>query len=228
MRREKGITLVALVITIIVLLILAGITISLVVGDNGILNKAGEAGEDYIKASLKEEIELAIMDINAELAAKTPPEGLTKQIIIDHIQEHLKEIIMIDNALTGEYKGYDYWIDDQYVVHIGEKSNTPMKASITAKKGTAYITATVKATSSYANIVGYIYIVDGVETQQKTEDVYKITGLQPESTHTVKAIAIDEKGTNIDIDNGVKNICLSKWSRQYGTYQWLGSSKKNT
>ena len=38
--QEKGITLVALVVTIIVLLILAGIALSLVLGNNGILGKA--------------------------------------------------------------------------------------------------------------------------------------------------------------------------------------------
>ena len=41
--KEKGITLIALVITIIVLLILAGVTIAMVVGDNGILTRAKES-----------------------------------------------------------------------------------------------------------------------------------------------------------------------------------------
>ena len=40
MKRESGITLVSLVITIIVLIIIAGITINMTVGENGILNKA--------------------------------------------------------------------------------------------------------------------------------------------------------------------------------------------
>ena len=40
MRKENGITLIALVITIIVLLILAGITIAMLTGENGILNNA--------------------------------------------------------------------------------------------------------------------------------------------------------------------------------------------
>ena len=40
MKKQNGITLIALVITIIVLLILAGVTISLVIGDNGILTQA--------------------------------------------------------------------------------------------------------------------------------------------------------------------------------------------
>ena len=43
--QEKGITLIALVVTIIVLLILAGISISMLTGQNGILNRASEAKE---------------------------------------------------------------------------------------------------------------------------------------------------------------------------------------
>ena len=42
-KRNKGITLIALVVTIIVLLILAGISISMLTGQNGILNRASEA-----------------------------------------------------------------------------------------------------------------------------------------------------------------------------------------
>ena len=38
-RQEKGITLIALIITIIILLILAGISLHLLIGNNGILNK---------------------------------------------------------------------------------------------------------------------------------------------------------------------------------------------
>ena len=41
--REKGITLIALIVTIIVLLILAGITIGAITGDNGIINQAQSA-----------------------------------------------------------------------------------------------------------------------------------------------------------------------------------------
>lgn len=43
LKGQKGITLVALVITIIVLLILAGVTLSLTLGDNGLLKRSQEA-----------------------------------------------------------------------------------------------------------------------------------------------------------------------------------------
>ena len=54
----NGITLVALVITIIVLLILAGITINLTVGQRGILTRAQEAGRNYQEAAKKEDEDL--------------------------------------------------------------------------------------------------------------------------------------------------------------------------
>lgn len=57
-KKEKGITLVALVITIIVLLILAGVTISLVVSDNGVINKAKDAKTNMGNAQNRENEEL--------------------------------------------------------------------------------------------------------------------------------------------------------------------------
>ena len=51
MKNNKGITLVALVVTIVVLLILAGVSINLVLGDNGIIAKAQEAKTKQAEAS---------------------------------------------------------------------------------------------------------------------------------------------------------------------------------
>ena len=59
-KNSKGITLIALVITIIVLLILAGVTIATLTGDNGILNKAQSAKTQNDKATAKEKVDLAI------------------------------------------------------------------------------------------------------------------------------------------------------------------------
>lgn len=57
MKANKGITLVALVITIIILIILAGVSISLVMGDNGIATKARQGATNYQNAT-KEEMSL--------------------------------------------------------------------------------------------------------------------------------------------------------------------------
>ncbi|MCI8411750.1 MAG: leucine-rich repeat domain-containing protein [Clostridia bacterium] len=59
---NKGITLIALVITIIVLLILAGVSISMLTGENGILKQANTAKEENRKSELKEEGKLDMND----------------------------------------------------------------------------------------------------------------------------------------------------------------------
>ncbi len=59
-KEAKGITLIALVITIIVLLILAGVTIATLTGDNGILKKAGDAKTQTEQAKADENLKIAI------------------------------------------------------------------------------------------------------------------------------------------------------------------------
>ena len=58
MKNQKGVTLVALVVTIIVLIILAGISINLILGDNGIITIAKRAKENIELAKIEEETEL--------------------------------------------------------------------------------------------------------------------------------------------------------------------------
>lgn len=58
MKSTKGITLIALVVTIVVLLILAGVSINLVIGNNGIITKAGESKDASKYAAIKDEYEL--------------------------------------------------------------------------------------------------------------------------------------------------------------------------
>ena len=61
-RKQTGITLIALVITVIVLLILAGVTIAALSGDNGILTRAKEAQEKTEQAQKDEEKILSEME----------------------------------------------------------------------------------------------------------------------------------------------------------------------
>lgn len=59
LKGQKGITLVALVVTIIVLIILAGVSIALVLGDNGIINKAKEGKTNYALGANEEDAKLS-------------------------------------------------------------------------------------------------------------------------------------------------------------------------
>lgn len=66
MKNQKGITLIALVITIIVLLILAGVAIAMLSGDNGILTRAKLAADNSKKGALLEATKIAVGEIYSE------------------------------------------------------------------------------------------------------------------------------------------------------------------
>ena len=91
-RNQIGITLISLVVTIIVLLILAGISIAMITGENGILQKATEAKTKSDNAQITERIQLAYN------SALTGGHG-----------SYTKDTLM--NALENEF-GTDYDVDD--------------------------------------------------------------------------------------------------------------------
>jgi len=66
LQKNAGITLVALVITIIVMLILAGVTISMVLGNNGAITQSSKAVEATNMAKVNEEVSLALASIETE------------------------------------------------------------------------------------------------------------------------------------------------------------------
>ena len=70
-KKENAITLIALVVTIVVLLILAGISINLVLGDNGIVRKAQEAKLRYEKSAMIEQIDTAFANCEADYIVQT-------------------------------------------------------------------------------------------------------------------------------------------------------------
>jgi len=74
---KNGITLIALVVTIIVLIILAGISISLVLGNNGIITKARDARENFMKAADEEGTKLNELyaEMNEKISGTSNPGG---------------------------------------------------------------------------------------------------------------------------------------------------------
>ena len=69
LKNNKGITLIALVITIIVLLILAGVSIAMLTGNNGILTQANTAKSDTANAEVAEKINMQLQAFKADIMA---------------------------------------------------------------------------------------------------------------------------------------------------------------
>ena len=62
MKKKEGITLIALIITIIVLLILAGVSIAMITSQDGIITKAVDAKSSMKKAEIQEALDMATME----------------------------------------------------------------------------------------------------------------------------------------------------------------------
>ena len=135
---SKGITLIALVITIIVLLILAGVSIAMLTGENGVLTKATESKEQTEIAQEKEEITLAYSaaktnkgdkvaedvtadELNAELDKlnSTGEASGTGTLIVTFENGHKYTIDQGTGAITGPETGEDTGeIDDKKAIKM--------------------------------------------------------------------------------------------------------------
>ena len=94
-KNNKGITLIALVITIIVLLILAGVSIAMLTGENGILTQATDARDDTDAAEVREKVEMAVQAAYAAQLAANPTS--TAELTAEAVASQYDS----DNGTTG-------------------------------------------------------------------------------------------------------------------------------
>ena len=107
-KSEKGITLIALVITIIVLIILASVSIAMLTGENGILNKATTAKERTLEAEDEEKVKLAV------LAARDNNGKFSKELLKEELKKYgLTGTDSEDGTTTITANGKTYTIDSE-------------------------------------------------------------------------------------------------------------------
>ncbi len=110
-KEQIGITLIALVITIIVLLILAGVSIAMLTGNNGILTQANQAKENTKVATAKEKVQI-------EAAGSLDNTGVFSKVKFkENLKGNLKltDSDIVDNAdgtMTVKIDGYDVTVDE--------------------------------------------------------------------------------------------------------------------
>ncbi len=162
---EKGITLIALVITIIVLLILAAVSIAMLTGENGILKKASTAKEKHLIAQYEEELNLCIMEMQTdELGTLTMPkliEKLPQYIQASQPGEQCEwDEKQIAEEPTGTYKGYQFKVDKNKKAQITGKATGIMISCSLEPSGytNQNVTATIKITCN-----------EGIQSIKQTE-----------------------------------------------------------
>ncbi len=94
MRNQKGITLISLVITIIVLLILAAVSIGLLLGENGILTRAGEASKETVVAEAEEMINLELYAVYSSV--------LSNRLSVTDLERAIDNLNGTDNDVTTD------------------------------------------------------------------------------------------------------------------------------
>ena len=153
-RNERGVTLIALVVTIVVLLILAGVAISMLSGDDGIIINAQKANEENDKGREKEIVTLAVGsalssdegytierdNLNSALANHIGTEGVdytlsdTEPYIVKYLDSG-RSYVIDEKGKVSEYVDISEYVEvGQYVNYnptVKDLSGTPVDESLT-------------------------------------------------------------------------------------------------
>lgn len=122
MRKQKGITLIALVVTVIVLIILAGISISIILGENGLVAKAKRAATQTEEATANEEMGMYMASLRIDKDAGSGQrlaEYLSSNIGNDGLEDFLNNG---DGHAQVAYKGNKFLVnlDDYTFTYLGK------------------------------------------------------------------------------------------------------------
>lgn len=214
-KSARGITLVALVVTIIVLLILAGVSLNLVAGREEIIEKASKAVDEQKKASMKEQVALYVSELTYDYYLNNP-EGKTylafmaeklenkEDAIIDIVEQSKDELIInytqgknilqlsLSSDGTIEIVGSgttSSGIEDTYAPKISYDTSTTSSITVTLKDSSgveAYV-CSLENTKPSIDSSSWNKIESPLQTKQIT-----ITGLTGNQTYYV--FAKDTKG----------------------------------
>ena len=160
-QKKNGITLIALVVTIVVLLILAGASIAMLVGENGIINKAKQAKRENLESQLLEELKLKVIDIQIQKQGEATLQDIVDNLKSDTENEYIISLTQIINPSEVEevtdvsnnteiyviYKNYQFKIDDKKEITLIGKMEASSSKYMYAKTGlTCYLDTTLKGT----------------------------------------------------------------------------------
>jgi len=115
-KEMRGITLIALVITIVIIMILAGVTINLVVGNNNLFDKAKSTQKIQTVAGIKEALELEKVDIQVE----------SKKVDLDTYLEQIstgKKNYNLSSKEKVDEKNAEIIVNDEYKFLVKDKEN---------------------------------------------------------------------------------------------------------
>ena len=134
---EKAITLIALVVTIVILLILAGVTITMTLGQNGLFTRAREGVAAYNESEVRDDLSMLITQYTWDKASEKTDKSLG-----DYLKENGATSVKANadgTTLEVTYKGYTFKVnkDSGEITEVskGEGSDSPTTPTIIPKVG---------------------------------------------------------------------------------------------
>ena len=134
---EKAITLIALVVTIVILLILAGVTITMTLGQNGLFTRAREEAAAYNESEVRDDLSMLITQYTWDKASEKTDKSLG-----DYLKENGATSVKANadgTTLEVTYKGYTFKVnkDSGEITEVskGEGSDSPTTPTIIPKVG---------------------------------------------------------------------------------------------
>ena len=200
LKKQKGITLIALVVTIVVLLILAGVTISLLLDENGIIAKSKDAGNANRAEAIKEEITLWKADKFAadngagshesmdDFLARLKTRGLISDEDIATIKDTRKlqvgkeTIVFPSDAKTlvqafkdneikvGDYLNYNDYVDESKTYTTATNENGWADQKYTATKNTYWQVLGLDETGERLMLISQSPIKKEMKTSDTAEE----------------------------------------------------------
>ncbi len=208
-KNNHAITLIALVITIIILLILAGVVLNLTLGEHGILKKAEQGAEQYKISEILEKLELEKVDLVARKNGEIP----SLQEYIDHLINKgtitLADVTDIDdNNKNIVVEGYVFLVEKEAngnikITYQGKDTKEPKIANIQVT-GTTIDSISVKVIASNASGASYKYSIKNItlgETEFSeiitiSDSECMISGLTINNEYIIQVELIASEGTD--------------------------------
>ena len=184
-KQVQGITLIALVVTIIVLLILAGVAINLTVGDNGLFKRAQNAVDTYEGASEREAIELAVAGMQIGSMQET---GMTKTELENSLKEQFGDEASVEDNEDGSFL-VTIGENQYYVGEDGEIIDSSNMVKISTAEELKAFRNDVNSGNTYEG--KYVYLTNDITLDSSEE--WEPIGYYSQDTGSLKLVLENEK-----------------------------------
>ena len=206
LKEKKGITLIALVITIIVLLILAAVTLNLILGDNGIITKADEAKTASNQKEVEEQLKLKVQEYLANNDGEFNRSGFLSSLTEftnNGDNTVTKDGVTLSIGTKGEVA----------IVNNSDNSSSLLTWDVSEAQDNSVImtydsstkTVTVSGNGSIMEQMPAYYL-SGLDTSRMSDEEYMAEFMDTHLGEYGKIINFDYPAETLIIENGVTSI----------------------